>query len=691
MIPFILPTNAASTNGPTQRRDIELTSAHPLASPKSSVAAAQIEWHPQPHPSPSLSAFHDQSASNDIASRSFVEFHHNQLDAPDDLHLGTTQGGTSAEVSQVRDRGEYSVNSRMGMSMAEHAANMPTVLHWPTHPYPLHYAGSSTGDSLRIMTCRNCRQEHYNSAVYSCVERGSNFHICLACALEHLSAQSEAKRDTGGGGGQHKVDIGPPTAAGAPQKKKRNTGGGGQHAEAEDKAEALMRPEERAHQLPQQPPPQRPSSRWDHKAQGVGEGEMVMSHKMEPGVTAIDVGQAIPISYTKDRLKREYESTKAWIAAVEYDAATLGLRLVIPCSLHPDHPLIYHAISPPPPVTLPSHKPSAGSPTASRALPAVTDRYFCDAVLSPYCMSHDLNKHLRPVYCCPHTNYRLCLPCYRWYLLDHFSRLRSSMSYEAADERIVLLMKEYNRTRTEDKRAIAYSDVVYRKEAQWEDKRRQGHLVAAVSTLLAIVLVNAVITMTDASVAYQLLNVILVLVASLAAALGSSSLTSYALRSNQRCLAHQRSIDALYLDPSLSFFFHTSRTSSIPIAAVTPKQRDRLGDIYHHHSAVIGLQSTVLRASAASLLLLLCGCGLLVSGVVVLLIDVVCGLQVYEGVQWCEVRTGVPVALLLMVVLMWGLWLDVIARAWTWFRRTADDIRMYRREEKQRTKWQRRE
>ena len=687
MIPFILPTPSnAATNG--ARRDVELTS-HPLASPKSSLAPAQIEWHPQPYPSPSLSAFHDQQSASQggIGSRSFVEFHHNQLDPPEDLHLGTTQGGTSVEVSQVRDRGEYSVNSRMGgggggTSMAEHAANMPTVLTWPLHPHPLHYAGSSSGDSLRIMTCRNCRSEHYNSAVYSCVERGCNFHICLACALEQLSAVSEAKREAGH---QIKADAAGSQGGAAPQRKK--TRKGSKETEAEDKAEALMRPEDRV----QQP------HRWDHRAQGVGEGELVMSHKMEPGVTAIDVGQAVPISYTRDRLRREYDSTKAWIAAVEYDASALSLRLVTPCSLHAEHVLIYHAISPPPPLTLPSRKPSAGSPSSSsnantiRLQPTLTDRYFCDAVLSPFCMSHDLNKHLRPVYACPHCNFRLCLPCYRWYLLDHFSRLRSSMSYEAADERIELLMREYNRTRAEDNRAIAYSEVMFRREAQWEDKRRSGHLVAGVSTLLAIVLVNAVLTMTDAGVAYQLLNVLLILIGALTAALAASSLSAYALRSHQRCLAHQKTIDGLYLDPSLSYFFHTPRTSPIPIAAVTPKQRDRLSDIYHHHNQVLQLQTTVLRSTWLALALLIAGCGLLVSGVVVLLIDVVCGLQVYDGVEWCEVRAGVPVAVLLMAVLMWGLWLDAIARGWTWLRRTGEGIRMHRREERQRTKWQRRE
>ena len=656
MIPYILPASSPTNAGMNGRRDVEMTS-HPLASPKSTP---HIEWHPQPHPSPSLSAFHDQSAStNDIASRSFVEFHHNQLDPPEELHLGTTQGATSAEVSQVRDRGEYSVTSRMGMAMADHAANMPTVLTWPLHPHPLHYAGSSSGDSVRIMTCRHCRSEHYNSAVYSCVERGCNFHVCLACALEQLSAVSEAKAQAQGG------------QPGVGKKKTARKGS----REAEDKAEALMRSEER--------------QRWDHRAQGVGEGELVMQ-KVEPGVTAVDVGQVMPVTYTRDRLKREFHSTKQWIGAVEYDAGRLGLRLSSPCSLHVEHALLYHAISPPPPVSLPSRKSSGGGPVV-RPTPALTDRYFCDAVLSPYCMSHDLNKHLRPVYACPHCNFRLCLPCYRWYLLDHFSRLRSSMSYEAADERIVHLMREYKRTRREDSRAIAYSEVMLRKDATWEERRRYGYCIAVVSTLLTFVLVNAQLTMTDSGVSYQLLNVILILIGSIAASLASASLTTYALQSHVHCITHYRTIDSLYLDPSLSFFFHTPRTTALPISAVTPKQRDRLSDLYNHHGEVIAYQRIVLWSTLAALLLLICGIGLLIAGVTVLMIDVVCGLALYGGEDWCEIRAGVPVAVLLLMVLMWGVWIELVKRTWGGVRRYIEESKMSSKEEKQRTKWQRRE
>ena len=668
MIPFILPSptgTAATTNG--ARRDLEMTSQHPLTSPRSSVAP-HIEWHPQPGASPSLSAFHDQSASNDIASRSFVEFHHNQHDPPEELHLGTT-AAASAEVSQVRDRGEYSVNSRMGMAMADHAANMPTVLSWPLHPHPLHYAGSSSGDSLRITACRNCRAEHYNSAVYSCVERGCNFHICLACALEQLTAVTEAKqRDA-----HHGHPAAHLTAAPAAARSKKSRKGSKEKEPADDRADYAA-----------------DRQRWD-RSQGVGEGELVM--KVEPGVTAVDVGQLQPITYTRDRLKREYESTKHWIAAVEYDARQLGMRLSTPCSLHPDHPLIYHAISPPPPVHLPQRKPSGGAAgsSAAKPAPALTDRYFCDAVLSPYCMSHDLNKHLRPVYACPHCNYRLCLPCYRWYLLDHFSRLRSSMSYEAADERIEMLMVEYRRSRQADAQAMAYSEVMSRREATWEEKRRYAHWVAVASALLAIVLINAMLTMADAGVAYALLNVVLILIGAITGGMGSASLSAYCTRAHRRCIAHYRTIDSLYLDPTLAFFFHTQRAQAIPIAAVTPKQRDRLSDVYSHHASVIGLQRAVLRATLASLLLLVCASGLLVAGVVVLIIQVVCELQVYQGVGVCQVRAGVPVAVLLFVVLMWTFWIELLGRVFEWMRRTRDEWKMYAKEERQRTKWQRRE
>ena len=664
MIPYILPSSSPVPGSAAQRRDVDLNS-HPLASPKSSVLPPHIEWHPQPHPSPSLNAVHDQSASG-IASRSFVEFHHN-VDQPDDLNLGTTQA-TSAEVSVIRDRGEYSVSrgTANGLSMAEHAANMPTVLQWPTHPHPLHYAGSSNGDSVRIMTCRHCRSEHYNTAVYSCVERGCNFHICLACALEQITAMVEAKRDQHIQASHQSHAITSLQQSNQPKRKTRKSS----KADEDGRAEPLTRDQQR----------------WD-RSQGVGEGEMVM--KMEPGVSAFDIASRRPVSYTKDRLKREYQSTKQWIAAVEYDAQQLGMRLCMPCSLHPEHPLIYHAISPPPPVHLPERKPSGSS--SFRPAPSLSDRYFCDAVLSPHCMSHDLNKHLRPVYACPHCNFRLCLPCYRWYLLDHFSRLRASLSYEAADERISEWMREYKTSRGEDSRAIAYSELMSRQEPQWEHKRRFAYWIAGVSTLLCFVLVNAMITMQDSSIAYPLLNVVLILIGSISASILSQSLAAYSLSSHQRCVTHYRAIDSLYLDPSLAFFFHTAKTQPIPISAITPKQRDKLSDVYNHHANVIGLQRHTLVSTLLSLVMLLCGVGLLIAGVVVLLIQVICELGVYGAVDGCAVRAGVPSAVLLFAVLMWSLWVELVRRGWTTLTTTTNEWSQYRREERQRTKWQRRE
>ena len=677
MYPFILPAPSSNAT-PYPRTGVALTD-QPLTSPKS---AAAIQWHSQPQPSPSLgaqppsiSALHhtDQSAS-DIASRSFVEFH-TARDDVDGFNLATTSA-LSPEISTIRpeDRGqvgERSVNShRSILSVSEQAASMPMTLPWPFHPHLLHYAGSSSGDSVRVMSCRKCRAEHYNTAVYSCIERGCNYHICLACALEQLAALNEVKRTE-----RDKVEREPTIVAGQQQVKQTRKG---RKSSKEDevnggKADHLMQ-------------------RWDRAE--VGEGELV--HK-DGDVTTLDVSVVPPVSYTQDRMKREYRSTKQWIRSIEREARDLGLPLSFACSLHADHTLSFHAVSPLSPVKLvhPNNTPPDGAslsyPANNHSAASSTDRYFCDAILSPYCMSHDLNKNLRPVYACPHCGYRLCLPCHRWYLLDLFSRMRATMSYERADEKIRQRMPEYYRSRKEDSRAIEYAHVMNRREVVWERKRRYALYVTAVSVLLLVVLFNAIITLQDSSVSYQLLNVTLLLVGCICAGLLSSALVSRLFTAHRLCMSHTRSVDSSYLDPSLAYFFDTSRIQSIPISALTPKQRDRLSDLYRHHTFVHYQQRTVIWSSLLADFLLWCAIGLLVAAVVLLYVDVVCDLEVYNVVDNCAIRAGVPVGALLFLVLLYPLWFSAMLRTSSWVERKKTERRLYAKEERQRTKWQRRE
>ena len=666
MIPFIMP-NPSSNVAPYPRTGISMGD-QPLQSPKS---AAAIQWHTQPQPSPSLraqppsiSALHhaDQSAS-DIGSRSFVEFHAGREDV-DGFNLATTSA-LSPEISAVRadDRahvGERSLNShRSILSVSEQAASMPMTLSWPLHPHVLHYAGSSSGsgDSVRVMSCRNCRAEHYNTAVYSCVERGCNYHVCLACALEQLAAVNEVKRTERDRADKVERD---PTTDGQQLRQTRKGRRASKEEEVNGKTEQLMQ-------------------RWD-KAE-VGEGELVLK---DGDVTTLDISVVPPVTYTQDRMKREYRSTKQWVRSIETEAEELGVPLTFACSLHADHTLLYHAVSPLPPEKL------VNNSAAASAL-GTTDRYFCDAVLSPYCMSHDLNKHLRPVYACPHCGYRLCLPCYRWYLLDLFSRMRATMSYERADEKIRLRMPEYYRSRKDDSRAIEYAHVMARREVVWERKRKYALYLMAVSVLLLLVLLNAIITLQDGSVSYHLLNVTLILIGAICASLVSTAIVSRMFTAHRVCLHHTRSVDSAYLDPSLTYFFDTTRIQSIPISALTPKQRDRLCDVYRHHTFVHHQQRTVLWSSLAADVLLWCAIGQLIAAVILLFVNVVCNLATYHGVEHCAIRAGIPVGALLFLVLLYPLWFSALLRTRSWIDRRSVERRMYNKEERQRTKWQRRE
>ena len=673
MIPYILPSPHSNVSQ-YPRTAVEMNQ-QPLASP---MSAANIQWHSQQGaPSPSLrgqpqsiSALHhaDQSTS-DIASRSFVEFHTGH--DVDGFNLAAPQV-LSAEHSSVRAEhrgqvGETSVNGhRSILSVSEQAASMPMTLSWPLHPHVLHYAGSSSGDSVRVMSCRNCRAEHYNTAVYSCVESSCNYHVCLACALEQLAAVNEAKRTE-----KEKADR----ELGNGQQPRQNKKGARTRKEEEaastGKSEQLMQ-------------------RWDRAE--VGEGELVLK---DPDVTQLDLSVVPPVSYTRDRLKREYRSTKQWVHSIETEAGELRLPLTFACALHPDHTLLYHAVSPLPPVKLlhPNNTPpdAMSYTSAPRQAASATDRFFCDAILSPYCMSHDLNKHLRPVYACPHCGYRLCLPCHRWYLLDLFSRMRATMSYERADEKIRQRMAEYERSRVEDSRAVEYAHVVTRREVAWERKRKYALYVVAAAVLLLVVLFNAIVTLQDGGVSLQLLNVTLILIGCVCAGLLASALVSRLFTAHRLCVSHAHTIDSTYIDPQLAYFFDTNRIQPLAISALTPKQRDRLSDLYRHHTFVQHQQRVVLWSSLAADALLWSAVGLLVAAIVLLYVQVVCGLSTYSAIDSCAVRSGVPVGALLFLVLLYPLWFSAIGRTSGGLERRRVEMRMHAKEERQRTKWQRRE
>jgi len=72
-------------------------------------------------------------------------------------------------------------------------------------------------------------------------------------------------------------------------------------------------------------------------------------------------------------------------------------------------------------------------------------------------------------------------------------------------------------------------------------------------------------------------------------------------------------------------------------------------------------------------------------------VDVVCKLAVYDAVDNCAVRAGVPAGVLLVVVLLYPVLFSGILRTASWLERKKLERRMYSKEERQRTKWQRRE
>jgi hypothetical protein len=187
------------------------------------------------------------------------------------------------------------------------------------------------------------------------------------------------------------------------------------------------------------------------------------------------------------------------------------------------------------------------------------------------------------------------------------------------------------------------------------------------------------------------MNVIVILVASAAASLAAFSLSRHIQQSQQRFSLHHRAIDAVYNDPALAYFFAQNRPKPLPLTALTPRQRDRISDLYSHQVSVLVTQSNTVYYRWLFLLLCFMSSGLMIGGVVYLFISVLCSLTEYGDWTECQVRTAVPVAVLLFVVVIWRLWLQLIARLWGVVLRERNRSDMYRREERHRTKWQRRE
>ena len=179
------PMHWVAADASTSRAPPPPPPSHPLASTTATTTTASRHLAPRSLAPPLA----PQSLNR--PSHTHVEFHHH-LDM-DDTFVDPHEMSTARTASASRASTGTPSPSASATATA-YPSSLPSTLQWPLHPHPLVYAGTSSGNSVHICTCRNCRSEHYNTAVYSCIERGCNFHICIQCALEQITAMREQER-----------------------------------------------------------------------------------------------------------------------------------------------------------------------------------------------------------------------------------------------------------------------------------------------------------------------------------------------------------------------------------------------------------------------------------------------------------------------------------------------------------------
>ena len=567
------------------------------------------------------------SASVNRPSHTHVEFHHN-IDMDDtfvdsrEVSVGGVGGGGGGggHVSASRASTGTPSPSTTGTASA-YPSSLPSTLQWPGHPHPLVYAGTSSGNSVHICTCRHCRSEHYNTAVYSSVERSSNFHICIQCALEHITAVREQER------------INAQQRRGA-----LHNGHNGKH--------------------------------------GVVAG---MEGKYDDDDEAVDIDMTQRVPIKGGRRGKVSQSVRRWMTGVLASSSSLGIPLVL-VTHHHAHPLLYTPVTPfhlheAVEDKLHTHTPLLSSISADRWNCSSTSSHTCIAYQSPALQSSI------PTYSCSHCAYRLCFPCLRQLYIKRNAALNEepNPASPAAQYARYDNMAVVKANRLLDSTVSTYSDIVPTERAI-HHRQRTGDYLMGFAAFFAVLLLHAMILAfagLNSELENEWTNIILILIFAVVAAVSMKAVNRLIEQQQTRMMAAMIRLCNYYQELDFQHLLvpqgkHApapqagQSTTGLPadpgslvhlnysvrVQHLSPRQRHILLSVYHQQAEIFRYQSNTPFWALLSLLLLL-ACEALVSVAVLLVfVIVLCRIPSNQLIDSCQTKLGVPIGIGLFLSLM---------------------------------------
>ena len=528
-------------------------------------------------------------------SGSHVEFHHT-LDM-DDTYVGDATHELSSQQLSAASRASGHTPSP-STTISAYPSALPSRLSWPLHAHPLVYAGTSSGSSVHICSCRNCRSEHYNTAVYSCLEQGCNYHICIQCALQHYTAIREQERQQ--------------------QMKRRGGAAGGKAA-----ASSL-------------------EGKYEDDAEDAVD---------------VDMTQRMPIrGGAAGAYARISAQSRQWMQAVHASASSTAIPLVLSIHHHP-HPLLYTPITPlqlhaDTENKLHTHTPLLSSMSA--------DRWNCSATSSHRCIAYQspASQSSIPTYSCSHCAYRLCFPCIRQQYLKQATSdaARGEVNTVLANQRTldatvqswseVALSEEQLRHRQDNCNYLIGFSAFF---AVLLLHAMLG-LFSALTDYIENQWTNVILILIFAAIAGIACKALNRLIQQQNVSLWSAMI---------RLCNYYQELDFQHLLVPQGKQHHTPSQHpdtaggngpvhlnyGVHLSYLSPRQRHVVQSVYHQQAEIFRYQSNAPLWSLLSLLFLMASEALIAAAVLIVFVVVLCRLPENVLIGSCETRLGVPIGI----------------------------------------------
>ena len=536
-------------------------------------------------------------------SQTHVDFHHAR--DMDDTFVDVRDDSTFNNVSRRSAGDNHSTHTPSpSTTISAYPSSLPSTINWPLHQHPLVYAGTSSGNSVHICKCRNCGSEHYNTALYSCIERGCNFHICIQCALEQITAFREQER-------QQQAN------------RRAGKGNGGLIAEAK--------------------------------------------YEEDDDAVDVDMTQRVPIKATGG-INRVSRISRRWMTSVAASASSIGIPLLYTSAHHPHPllftpvtPFHLHGHIED---KLHTHTPLLSSISADRWNCSSTASHTCIAYQSPsltssiptYSCSQCAYRICFP--CLRHQHIKQTTTTATTQPVGVQTSQASQQRREA--------LAQLRNNRIIEAAVDTYCNVVH-SEQSLHHRQRLGNYIIGFSSFLAVLLLNAMLPLwtglTD-YIANEWTNVIIMLTFSSLAAICMKAVNRLILSNQQhltqamlRLCNYYQELDFQQLlvpqgkhTPPSSMRLPVSVANDqvivlnyrIRLSHLTPRQKHIVSAVYYLHSEIFRYQNNTPLVSLLSLFFLIAAEGLLAAAILVLFVVVLCRLPGNTQLGDCQVRLGVP-------------------------------------------------